>query len=138
MPRVTISNIDFKDLKTKKGDPYIKVNDKYTVFDYALINRFRLAKGSSLSVEVTYNGQYANIRQIYDEDEPIPVVKPSMTPTPVVRLNCRTWGPREDQIRIYFSDFADLITQMRDLRDNDMMPATWYEHQKPVVLVKDE
>jgi len=59
--KTTINSVD--ELKSKKtGNPFWKVNDKFTVFDVDVANAFKDMIGMTAEFEVEEQGKYMNIR----------------------------------------------------------------------------
>lgn len=142
MPTEIITIKKIQDTKSKNGKDYLKLNDKYSIFEEAVIEQVKSNYGKSFSFDVIENGNYCNIRSLgkpvgdmgFNEQEAIIIKNPVQTPIvqeissqiAPIKQNSRVWGKGSDQVKLYFDDAKDLEEQIRDLSNKGLMPADYF------------
>lgn len=132
---IKIDNVENK--VSKKGDPYVRVNDKYTAFDKELTRKLEDSVGKTFMMTIKQNGDFFNIRGIGEETDQKPVVgivnkkqqlnELGYTPTPVApevmpKQNSREFGKAGDRLKLYFDDAKDLKDQIEEMKALELFP----------------
>ena len=136
----------------KKSNIYYKLNGNIFIWEEEFGKKLKDNIGKTFNCDIDRTTDYPKLKAILEETDLKPeVVRPGIEiqkhsqamhiATKEVRdeqlvlmrdkPNSRTFGQGKDQVKIYFSDGADLFDSIQQLEELKLMPADWKTIQGP-------